>query len=418
MGLWYPKDNAMALTAYADADHAGCQDLRRSTSGSAQFLREKLVSWSSTKQRSTSISTTKAEYIAMSGCCAQILWMETAASQRSTAATQRFDTMTEENVLAQAPTRTDEQNLPRSAWLQIGKSNLLLDIQKMQNYPIFQISVGILQNTNFFRDFSASASALEITLVDPAHPFESPRDGEAIMDFVNQLGYPKLCLTGKISGSDKPRHPVLQMLWGIVTRTNVDHAELLRPDFARYVIGDDYLHGNLKFVPKGEMDEVFGILIPKNLITEAIQQSSYYQQYLEMVAKNQKKTQQASEGKQPEPAKKPTSTKPAKPTPAKPTPAKRAPAKQPKKPSKPAYSRKVRKGQGKKAQKDPFKLVDEEDEEVQQEHVPQCEGEDPDFELAVKVSLDSFQAQRQAPVGGVGIREPVAEESRKLPEVE
>ncbi|GJS60889.1 hypothetical protein Tco_0655673 [Tanacetum coccineum] len=38
-GLWYPKDTAMALTAYADADHA------------------------------------EAEYIAMSRCCAQILWM-------------------------------------------------------------------------------------------------------------------------------------------------------------------------------------------------------------------------------------------------------------------------------------------------------------------------------------------------------
>ncbi|GJZ23434.1 retrovirus-related pol polyprotein from transposon TNT 1-94 [Tanacetum coccineum] len=38
MGLWYPKDTAMALTAYTDADHAGCQDTRRSTSGSAQFL--------------------------------------------------------------------------------------------------------------------------------------------------------------------------------------------------------------------------------------------------------------------------------------------------------------------------------------------------------------------------------------------
>nr|GFA62290.1 hypothetical protein [Tanacetum cinerariifolium] len=36
-GLWYPKDTAMALTAYADADHAGCQDTRRSTSGSAQM---------------------------------------------------------------------------------------------------------------------------------------------------------------------------------------------------------------------------------------------------------------------------------------------------------------------------------------------------------------------------------------------
>nr|GFB29922.1 copia protein [Tanacetum cinerariifolium] len=74
-GLWYPKDTAMTLTAYAYADHAGCQDTRRSTSGSAQFLGDKLVSWSSKKQKSTAISTTKAKYISMSGCCAQILWM-------------------------------------------------------------------------------------------------------------------------------------------------------------------------------------------------------------------------------------------------------------------------------------------------------------------------------------------------------
>ncbi|GJY66583.1 hypothetical protein Tco_0468821 [Tanacetum coccineum] len=32
-------------------------------------------SWSSKKQKSTAISSTKAEYIALSGCCAQILWM-------------------------------------------------------------------------------------------------------------------------------------------------------------------------------------------------------------------------------------------------------------------------------------------------------------------------------------------------------
>nr|GEX73512.1 hypothetical protein [Tanacetum cinerariifolium] len=53
-GLWYPKDSSVALTAFADADHAGCQDTRRSTS--------------------------EAEYIALSGCCAQILWMR---SQRT-----------------------------------------------------------------------------------------------------------------------------------------------------------------------------------------------------------------------------------------------------------------------------------------------------------------------------------------------
>ncbi|GJS51803.1 retrovirus-related pol polyprotein from transposon TNT 1-94 [Tanacetum coccineum] len=75
MGLWYSKDTGMSLTAYADADHAGCQDTRRSTSGSAQFLGDKLVSWSSKKQKSTAILSTEAEYIALSGCCAQILWM-------------------------------------------------------------------------------------------------------------------------------------------------------------------------------------------------------------------------------------------------------------------------------------------------------------------------------------------------------
>ncbi|GJX83679.1 retrovirus-related pol polyprotein from transposon TNT 1-94 [Tanacetum coccineum] len=50
----------------SDADHAGCQDTRRSTSGSMQFLGDRLVSWSSKRQKSVAISSTKAEYIAMS----------------------------------------------------------------------------------------------------------------------------------------------------------------------------------------------------------------------------------------------------------------------------------------------------------------------------------------------------------------
>nr|GFC52874.1 uncharacterized mitochondrial protein AtMg00810-like [Tanacetum cinerariifolium] len=65
-GLWYPKDSSVALTAFADADHAGCQDTRRSTSGSVQFLGERLISWSSKRQKSAAISSTEAEYIALS----------------------------------------------------------------------------------------------------------------------------------------------------------------------------------------------------------------------------------------------------------------------------------------------------------------------------------------------------------------
>ncbi|GKD70623.1 hypothetical protein Tco_1324713 [Tanacetum coccineum] len=59
----------------SDADHAGCQDTRRSTYGSMQFLGDRLISWSSKRQKSAAISSTEAEYIALSGCCAQILWM-------------------------------------------------------------------------------------------------------------------------------------------------------------------------------------------------------------------------------------------------------------------------------------------------------------------------------------------------------
>nr|GEZ06297.1 hypothetical protein [Tanacetum cinerariifolium] len=80
MGLWYPKDSSFVLIAFADADYAGCQDTRRSTSGSAQFLEGRLVSWSLKKQKSTAISTTEVEYIALSGCCTQILWMRSQLS--------------------------------------------------------------------------------------------------------------------------------------------------------------------------------------------------------------------------------------------------------------------------------------------------------------------------------------------------
>nr|GEW99487.1 hypothetical protein [Tanacetum cinerariifolium] len=73
-------DSSIALTTFAYADHVGCQDTRCITSGSVQFLEERLVSWSSKRQKSVAISSTKAEYIALSGCYAQILWMRSQLS--------------------------------------------------------------------------------------------------------------------------------------------------------------------------------------------------------------------------------------------------------------------------------------------------------------------------------------------------
>ncbi|GJU94327.1 hypothetical protein Tco_1319083 [Tanacetum coccineum] len=179
-----------------------------------------------------------------------------------------------------------------------GKAIFFSMLKRYRRTPSFRFLGTTLRNTNFFRAFSASASvpaiyiqqfwnsmkydektgvyccqvdeqwfnlsadllrkALDITPVDPAHPFELPPTGDTVIDFVNQLRYPETvefvsnirvnyvyqpwrailtlinqCLTGKTSGGDKPRHPVLQMLWGIVTQTNVDHAELLWEEFTQ-----------------------------------------------------------------------------------------------------------------------------------------------------------------------------------------
>nr|GEW52666.1 hypothetical protein [Tanacetum cinerariifolium] len=71
-GLWYTKDSGFELTGYSDANYAGCKDTFKSTFGGAQFLGEKLVSWSSKKQDCTALSTEKAKYVSLSACSISI----------------------------------------------------------------------------------------------------------------------------------------------------------------------------------------------------------------------------------------------------------------------------------------------------------------------------------------------------------
>ncbi|GJR73554.1 hypothetical protein Tco_0085919 [Tanacetum coccineum] len=395
------------------------------------------------------------------------------------------NTMAEQNVPNHPPTRTDEQIVPRSQWLTIGKSNLLFNAQKIQKNPIFQISVDILSNTNFFQAFTASANvpaiylqqfwntmkynektgvyscqvdeqwfdlsadllrkALAITPVIPAQPFELPPSGNTVIDFVNELGYPEpVEIVSNIrlnweelhkgsrtfSHTKKPKEesnsspPSLMtvskvIIYYLASNNNIHR----RPDSAVHHTGDDYVLGNLKFVPKGESVEVFGMAIPDPLITEAIQQSSYYPKYLKMVAENTKKTPQESASVQPATKratpKKPTTTTPVKQSKPAPPPTK--------KPSKRKLPQKIRKG------KPTFQLVDEED-EARQDDDPDLdlakklsleahqekgeeEGNDADLERAIKLSLDpTFLPQGRAPVGGVTIRDPVSETTSKLHE--
>nr|GEW71295.1 hypothetical protein [Tanacetum cinerariifolium] len=192
--------------------------------------------------------------------------------------------MANENVPSLALTISDDQIRPFAAWLPIGKSNFVLDLQKKQKNLIFQIFVDILQNTNFFRAFTASLDedwfrmdanllreALEIIHVDQAHQFVSPPLGDAIMDFVNQLGYPGeihfvsrmeaqiSSLLNAVSPTKKGKKtkphviPYSRFTKIIIYYLGRHHNIHQRSGSPLNLAEDDLSLGNLKFVPKGEM---------------------------------------------------------------------------------------------------------------------------------------------------------------------
>nr|GEV25604.1 integrase, catalytic region, zinc finger, CCHC-type, peptidase aspartic, catalytic [Tanacetum cinerariifolium] len=68
-------DSGFKLTAFSDADHAGCLDIRKSTSGGIQILGEKLASWMLKKQDCTAMSSAEAGYVTLSVSYAQVMWM-------------------------------------------------------------------------------------------------------------------------------------------------------------------------------------------------------------------------------------------------------------------------------------------------------------------------------------------------------
>nr|GEW51136.1 integrase, catalytic region, zinc finger, CCHC-type, peptidase aspartic, catalytic [Tanacetum cinerariifolium] len=65
-------DFGFELTAFSDADHAGCIDTHKITFGGIPFLGDKLVNWMSKKQDCTAMSSEEAEYVAFSANCAQV----------------------------------------------------------------------------------------------------------------------------------------------------------------------------------------------------------------------------------------------------------------------------------------------------------------------------------------------------------
>ncbi|KAK1619722.1 hypothetical protein QYE76_025239 [Lolium multiflorum] len=81
LGLQLRPSSTTDLTAYSDADWAGCPDTRKSTSGFCVFLGDNPVSWSSKRQSTVSRSSAEAEYRAVANCVAESVWLRQLLSE-------------------------------------------------------------------------------------------------------------------------------------------------------------------------------------------------------------------------------------------------------------------------------------------------------------------------------------------------
>nr|GFA81524.1 E-beta-farnesene synthase [Tanacetum cinerariifolium] len=283
----------------------------------------------------------------------------------------------------------------------------------------------------------------------------SPPSSDALINFVNETGYPKLvrhlsnvvtndifqpwralttiinlCLTRKTSGFERPRAPR-------------KHKFYPRPDSPLHLPNEEPVLGYLKSSAKGTKREVFGMPIPGNLITTDIQGESYYQEYLEKVAKHQRylasetgsdpdspvpkptKTAKKSKPTVPKADPRPPVSKPAssKQTEPKPTPAKTQGRKRKmvsKISDRPSQARNSKPGLVTKRRK-PTNSLRSEDESVAEdilEKEPRVDDEEADVQRALKESLKSIYDVHRGLLPPMVIREPESGKYQPLPEVQ
>ncbi|GKA19763.1 hypothetical protein Tco_0699678 [Tanacetum coccineum] len=312
MGLWYSKDSSIALTAYADADHAGCQYTRRSTYGSMQLLGDKLVSWSSKKQKSTAMSSTKAEYITLSRCCAQIHWMRSQLTNYGLGFNKiplyHFITEQVENGVVKLYFVRTKYQLADIFTKALGRerlefliNKLEMSIKKIKKSDAYEFD---LDEKKFQVDVEALREILGIFPRVPNEDFVPPPSEEELLNFLLELGYKGHL--NHLPNMENVEYP--ELIWeDLAYQIDYRQAKLRRreimpyPRFTKIIINyfhslnpsipkgpssglhtimDDRVISRFKFVRIGEDFQEYGLAIPKTMLTEEIKQSESYQPFI------------------------------------------------------------------------------------------------------------------------------------------
>nr|GEY34470.1 hypothetical protein [Tanacetum cinerariifolium] len=305
-GLWYSKDSSVALTTFTDVDHASCQDTRRSTSGSV----------------------TKAEYITLSGCCAQILWMRSqlldyglgfnkmycdsksaialccnnVQHSRSKHIDIRYHFIKEqvENGVIELYFVNTEYQLASLFTKALGRDRIEFLINKlgMRSFTLETLKqlmdevdetmdTTIDQQVAMDEDLVPTAQRLKI--VEEQFPiairYQTWRSFAALIN---------KCLTGKSSGYDSLRLSQAQILWGLYHKRNVDYAYLMWEDFVYQVEHKNQKKSNEMYYPRFTKAIIhhfmskdplipkrnkFGALLPIELTNAKIRNSKAYKVY-------------------------------------------------------------------------------------------------------------------------------------------
>nr|GEU29479.1 reverse transcriptase domain-containing protein [Tanacetum cinerariifolium] len=265
------EDTDLSLTAYSDADHARCQNTRHSTSRSAQFLGEKLVSWSSKKKKSIAISSIKVKYIVLIRCCAQIFWMRLQLIDYGFQFNKIHLYCDNKSVIALCCNNVQHSRAKhidvRYHFIKEQVENGILELYFVQTeYQLADIFTKPLplEIFNFMieklRMRSMSPKMLKrLAEEEDEHPnqdFFEPPSEEEMVPFIKELGCTSKCdmlyeihtdhmhqpwrpfifvinrcIFGKSTCLDRVRPSRAQILWGMFYRKNVDYVALLWEDF-------------------------------------------------------------------------------------------------------------------------------------------------------------------------------------------